>query len=254
MSGRLLVHRTAIVVGLQNHREADRVVRLLVPESGRITALARSARSSTKRFGGALDIGNRLEVSLRPPKSAEGWWGLESATLEDGRVHTRADLSHLALVAYFTEVCGQLAREGHPEPKLFGLLDMALTVLDALTGPAGDVFRVGLETKALTFAGLAPSLAHCVACSTPLAAPVRLTPDGAAHDHCVDRGSTVTVAWLAAAEGARRRPLRESIDLLMPEGPAWAFAEAIEVHLGRRLRSRPVLATLTQTPPPQTAP
>ena len=83
------------MVGIQNHREADRIVRLLVPEQGRITALARSARSSTKRFGGALDIGNRLEVSLRPPKSADGWWGLDSAILEDGRIHARSDLERL---------------------------------------------------------------------------------------------------------------------------------------------------------------
>jgi len=246
VSRTLTVHRAAIVVGLQNHKEADRIVRLLVPEQGRITALARSARSSSKRFGGALDIGNRLEVALRPPKAADGWWGLESAVLEDGRIHIRSDLERLALLAYCTEVCGQLAREGHAEPKLFGLLDMALTVLDALSDAPSLSFRLGLETKALTFAGLAPRLASCVACGEPITEPAHLTPDGAAHQHCIDRGPTVTLAWLEAAEAARRRPLKEGIDIPMPPGPAWTFAESIESHLSRRLRSRSVLTTLSR--------
>ena len=245
MSRTLTVHRSAIVVGIQNHREADRIVRLLVPEQGRITALARSARSSTKRFGGALDIGNRLEVSLRPPKSADGWWGLDSAILEDGRIHTRSDLERLALMAYCTEVCGQLAREGHAEPKLYGLLDMALTVIDALTDAPSPSFRIGLETKALTFAGIAPRLGVCVVCGEALSDPIHLSPDGAAHRYCSPRGLAVSLPWLEAAEDARRRPLKESIDTPMPQGPSWAFAETIEAHLARRLRSRSVLTTLS---------
>lgn len=246
MSRALTVHRSAIVVGIQNHREADRIVRLLIPEQGRITALARSARSSSKRFGGALDIGNRLDVTLRPPRSAEGWWGLENAALEDGRIHTRADLERLALMAYCTEVCGQLAREGQAEPKLFGLLDMALTVIDAVSVPPSLSFRIGLETKALTFAGLAPSLGACVVCGEALEDPAHLSPDGVTHGYCDARGPTVSRSWLKAAEGARRRPLKESIDTSMPPGPSWTFAETIEAHLARRLRSRSVLTTLSE--------
>ena len=67
------------MVGLQDYKEADRIVRLLTPENGRITALARSARSSSKRFGGTLDIGNRIEVTLRPPKGVGGWWSTDLA-------------------------------------------------------------------------------------------------------------------------------------------------------------------------------
>jgi DNA repair protein RecO len=234
------------VVGLQNHKEADRIVRLLTPENGRITALGRSARSSTKRFGGALDIGNRLEVTLRPPKAANGWWGLDAATLEDGRAHVRSDLERLSLLAYCTEVCGQLARENHPEPKLFGLLDMALSLLDAMTQPPGALFRIGLETKALTFAGVGPQLSHCVTCGGSIDDPAILTPQGASHMECGQVGVRVNLDWLEAAEKARRTPLRDVIDLPLRPGPSWVFAEAIEAHLGRRLRSRSILATLSE--------
>jgi DNA repair protein RecO len=241
----LAIHRTAIVVGLQNHREADRIVRLLIPENGRISALARSARSSSKRFGGTLDIGNRLEVTLRPPRSIDGWWGLEAATLEDGRAHIRSDLERLSLLAYCTEVCSKLAREGHAEPKLFGLLDMTLSLLDAMTSAPTPCFRLGLEAKALTFAGLCPQMLRCANCEDPLQGPITLSATGAHHRACNSAGPEVSVGWLETVEQARRTPLRESIDTPMPPGPIWALAEAIESHLGTRLRSRSVLATLS---------
>ena len=245
MSRGLPVHRIALVVGLQDYKESDRIVRLLTPENGRITALARSARSSTKRFGGALDIGNRLEVTLRPPRSAGGWWGLDRTSLEDGRPHIRSDLSRLALLAYCTEVCGQLAREDHAEPKLFGLLDMAVSLLDAMTDAPSPLFRLGMESKALTFAGVGPQLTACVACGEPLEGRLSISTYGAHHAHCTDSQSPVDRAWLQAVEHARRTPLKQSIDAALPAGPVWALAEAIEAHLGRRLKSRSVLATLT---------
>lgn len=241
----LPVHRQALVVGLQNYKEADRIVRLLTPQNGRITALARSARSSTKRFGGALDIGNRIEVTLRPPKSAGGWWAFEKANLEDGRAHLRTDLDRLTLLTYCTEVCGQLAREDHAEPKLFGLLDMAISLLDAMSEPPSPLFRIGFEAKALTFAGVGPQLLVCVACGERLDGPTSIAAAGAHHAHCSDSLNMVSLEWLEAVENARRTPLKDSMDSTMPPGPQWAFAEAIEAHLGKRLRSRSVLATLT---------
>ena len=243
MSRGLPIQRTGIVVGLQNHREADRIVRLLTPENGRITALARSARKSSRRFGGALDIGNRIEATLRPPRGE--WWGIDSATLIDGRPHARKDLELIALLAYSAEICGTLARQDHPEPKLFGLLDMTLSLIDAMSHAPSPLFRLGLEAKALTFAGVGPQLTRCVACNGPLDGALVLCAVGAHHRHCADHGSTVDVQWLHAVEQARRTPLRESVDVDCPTGPRWALAEAIEVHLGRSLRSRSVLATLS---------
>jgi len=234
-----------LVVGIQDYKEADRIVRLLIPENGRISALARSARSSSKRFGGTLDIGNRIDVTLRPPRSADGWWYLDTAMLQDGRPHVRTDLERLALLAYCTDVCGQLAREDHAEPKLFGLLDMAISLLDAMSDPPSTLFRLGLEAKALTFAGVGPQLLDCVNCGEALDGRLSLSPAGAHHAQCSDSRDEVNLTWLKAVEHARRTPLRDSIDTPTPPGPAWALAEAIEAHLGRSLRSRSVLATLT---------
>jgi recombinational DNA repair protein (RecF pathway) len=170
---------------------------------------------------------------------------MDAALLQDGRTHARGDLERIALMAYATEVCGQLSREEHPEPKLYGLLDMAITLIDALIEPASQLFRLGLEAKALTFAGIAPRFTTCMTCDLEAEGKMLLTTSGVHHYACSRDGEQVSTQWLLAVEGARRSPLRESIDAPDPSGPQWILAELLEQHLGRRLRSRSILATLT---------
>ena len=241
----LPIQSPALVVGVRAFKEADRMVDLLTPEHGRITALARNARRSVRRFGGALDIGNRVEASLRAPRG--GLWGLDEATLIEGRRHAHTDLDRLARLSYAAEVCGRLAREQHPEPRLFGLLDMAATLLDAMSHAPSTQFRLGLEAKALTFAGIRPILDSCAACGESPAEPMVMVTHagGAHHADCIPGGGTaVSLDWLAGAEIARRSPLRDSVDAPSPEGPRWVLAEGIEAHMGSKLRSRKVLSSL----------
>lgn len=247
--------REAIVLSSMEYGERDRIVRILAPDLGRVSAIARRARSDRRRFGGALDTGNLVEVRVRPGRG--DLWTMEAAKLRDGREGTRTDLVRLTLLAYACELCGGLAREAHPEPQLYGLLDMALVLLDAMTEPPGTAFRIGLEAKALTFAGLAPNLVRCAHCGEPSEPQMRFHPagGGAAHPRCEAHGIAVTSAWLDAVERARRTPLRNLIDEPMPPGPAWGMSDAIQTHLGRALRSRQVLGSLlpaagTDTLPP----
>ena len=236
----------AIVVGRTDYGERDRIVRLLSPHHGRVSALARNARGSKRRFAGALGTGARIDAHLRAGRGT--LWHLDRAELLDGHLGVRNDLDRLGLLAYACELCGALAREHHAEPRLYGLLELALVLLDAMTAPPGEAWRIGLETKALTFAGLAPILDRCRVCGAPPEEPMRFDPasGGAAHTHCEGSGGRrAPVDWLAAAELARRTSLRELIDTPMPPGPTWAVAEAVEAHLGRALQSRGVLRSLS---------
>ena len=54
----------ALVLRSVDYSEADRILHLLVPEVGRLTAIAKHARRSKRRFGGTLDLFNRLEVEI----------------------------------------------------------------------------------------------------------------------------------------------------------------------------------------------
>jgi DNA repair protein RecO (recombination protein O) len=231
---------TAIVVGSLAYGESDRIVRLLLPSRGRVSALARGSRGSRRRFQGALDLGNRVDVEVR--KGRGELWSLTGATLVDARLHVRADHPRLALLAYLCEVAAALAAEEHAEATLFGLLDTALTVLDHATAMPNPAFRIGFEAKALTFAGFAPSLQVCVVCGRPLEGPLLLRADGAAmHASCPGSGTAVSAAWVADVEVCRRTPLRDLVDKVLTSGPAWALSHAIEAHTERGLKSRAFL-------------
>lgn len=233
------------MVGHVDYGERDRIVRLLSPDHGRISALARGARGSTRRFAGALDLGNRIEAMLRPGTGE--LWHLNEASLLRGVESLRTDLPRLALMAYACELCAALAREHHPEPRLFGLLDTTLLLLDAVSTLPAAAFRVGLEAKALTFAGLTPALDRCAVCAEGLGAEELAFSGergGAAHARCAPGAPAVDRAWLDAVEHARRTPLRELIDRPLPPGPPWALAQMAEAVLGRALRSRHLLSTL----------
>lgn len=235
-----------IVVGRQDYGEHDRIVRLLTPEHGRVAVMARGARGARPKYG-ALDLGARVRWAARP---AHGMRTLASAEVLDGRVRLRNALGRLATAAYAAELCAALAREEHPEPRLYGLLETALLLLDAADADPGPAFLVALEAKALTFAGVGPVLDRCAACGEGVEPSMVFLPGGGGlrHPRCAaeDEGRVfpVSEAWARAVEAARRAPLRELLDASLPPGPSDALSLAVASHLGRALPSRQVLAVL----------
>jgi DNA repair protein RecO (recombination protein O) len=240
------VERDGIVVGRHDFGESDRIVRLLTPGEGRVGVLARGARAGRSRWA-VLDLGCHARVRTRPGRG--DLEPLVDVELLDARVHLRSSLGRLSLAAYACELCGALARDGHPEPRLFGLLEMALLLLDAAEADPGPAFRAALEAKALTFAGVAPVLDRCAVCNEPVANEMVFAPSagGLVHRGCAPAEAglrPVTAAHAAALEHARRAPLRDVLDGALPPGPTALLHDAIAHHLGRPLASRAVLDAL----------
>ena len=237
--------RIAIVLGHVDYGEADRIVRLLTAEDGRISAMARGARRSKKRFGGMLDLGNKVSLELTSGRGRLPV--ITEVGLEEGHPHLRNDLTRITQLAYFCEWVGALAREEHAEPKLFGLLNVALLVLNAATESPTDVYRWGFESKALTFAGLAPGLQVCMSCMEPLeddSLRYSASVGGVVHAHC-GSGAVLNRAWCEQVEWARRTPLMELVDTPAVPGPTWALHDHLAWHVGHDLKSQKLLASVS---------
>ena len=239
----------AILISRQDYRDNDLIVRLLTAEQGQVHAVARSAKASRRRFGGALDYGNHLRAMLKPGKGE--LWTLVEVKLLNNRPAIRTDLERVAMLGYACEAISALARTDHPEPQLYGLLNVACLLLEGAPRPPGAMFRLGLEAKALTFSGLTPMLTRCLECMGPIdgppGPPLSYDPQrgGALHGAC-DKvgGRSVSLKWLLGIEAARRTPLKQLVAARPPAGPSFALAETIEAHTERVLRSRNVLASL----------
>lgn len=232
----------AIVVGSFDLGEADRVIRLLTPGEGRISVVARRARSSRRRFGGMLEVGTHVQVVRS--RSRGRMMNISEVDRVTGPDVARTELERIALLSYGCEVCAALAPEAAPAEKLFQLL---VVWLDLLEGPDRPTVasRVALEAKALTFAGLTPALGRCAACSEPVEDPMVFDVEmgGALHARC-GGGQPTPARALLELEALRRMPLADTVQRRERPVTPWRLSDFVQHQLGRRLQSRSFLETI----------
>jgi DNA repair protein RecO (recombination protein O) len=213
-----------------DYGESDRVVTLLSRELGKVSAFARGARASRRRFGGALEPFTLVAAEARS-RAASDLLGLESVAVERAHGAIRGDLARIACAAYAAELSRELVHDREPHPELFDLLAAYLSLLDG--APARPAALRAFELGALRAAGLAPMLEACARCGSPLDAggrALRLDPG---------QGGVLCLACLpAASPGA---PLLSAASLaallrLQGGGLAAAAAEPLAAPVGREVR------------------
>ena len=233
----------AFVLRTVDFGERDRVVSLLSRERGKLSAFARGARSSRRRFGGALEPFTRLAAELRERPGAE-LWTLDDVFVERGHGAIRGDLARIACAGYACELARELVRDAEPHPELFDLLAGYLEALDGAPARPGDLRA--FEMGALRVAGLQPRLDACARCGERLEEgdpSVRLRFDpGQGGLLCRACGDSASAACPPIRLGTALALSR------LPGGgelPPGGLAEArqvlctfIEHHLGHRLASR----------------
>jgi len=257
----LRAHRVdALVLRAIAYGDSDAVVHLLVRGRGRISAFARGARSSRKRFGGALQPFQRVEALLAEREGQE-LWALREARVVEGHGRLREDLHRIAHAGYAAELIHDLTRAGQPADALFALLDDFLSRLES--GAATSARLRALELLALDAAGFAPELSACARCGSDVpAGRAGFDPDAGG---VLCASCTGLATSLALSHGARAalKQLREgglgaadapvSADGSGRPADARAFEDAcaqaqrplrlfLQHHIGRSLRSAEFLA------------
>ncbi len=233
--------------------EADLIVHLLTPARGRVTAMAKHARRSVRRFPGCLDLFNHLEVKIHPRRRG-GMPLLDRARLVSPFLPLRDDPVRYAIACYVAELLGRLAPEEGAGPEMHGIFDFALEALRALECIQPDArTRVLVELRALDALGLRPELRHCVRCGRECQGPgpvsFHVGEGGVVCARCAGGEPLPLRAHLGtlrALEQGLRFPLGELSRLSLP-APALAEAEQIvarfqRYHLGIELRSERFLA------------
>lgn len=230
----------AVVLRTVDYGERDRVVTLLSRERGKLSAFARGARSSRRRFGGVLEPFTLLSAELS--ERGGDLWGLEDAGVERGFGSLRGDLARIACASYAVELARELVRDAQPHEDLFDGLVAYLIRLDE--GPARPWDLRRFELDALRAAGLQPSLAECARCGLPAGdGPARFDPlqGGVLCSGCASTGGAGARPVTAEVLEALRRLQRgEGVEAGGVEGTqARAILGAcIEIHIGKRLQAR----------------
>ena len=166
---------SAVVLRRTDYGESHRMVLMATEDAGTLSAIARHARRSTRRFGGALELFTVLEARLERRRQ-EAPWNLASARVLRYHEGFAGDVGRLAAGSYAIELYRMLVpRELADEEAFAWLLDFFARYESVLPGPE----QMAVEELALLAAlGHAPRFDRCVTCGRE--APER---SWAAFDH-----------------------------------------------------------------------
>lgn len=148
----------ALILRSADYRDADRVLTLFTHEHGKVSAIARGARASKRRFAGVLEPYAVIRVELE--SSRGDLLTLKRAELVRIFPGILADLAKM-------EVAGaalSLLREAHParapDAQMFLHTLQFLTVID-LSGDPERAILLGFALRVLALSGLSPRLDAC---------------------------------------------------------------------------------------------
>jgi DNA repair protein RecO (recombination protein O) len=120
----------ALVLRRTPYGDADLIVSLLSEKLGQVSALARAARKSQRRFGGSLEPFHTLEVELEEASGAE-LLRLRDARVVGARAGLLTHLSGMEAAGVFLGWVRHSAPAHTPEPALWQLAQSCLDELEA---------------------------------------------------------------------------------------------------------------------------
>lgn len=243
------IRTPAIVLRATAFGEADRVVTLLGRDTGRVSALARAARKSARRFPGGLGLGALGEATLRERAGAE-LASLEAFDAWEPRLGLGEDVGRTAHAAYALELADRLCAPRQPEPRVFDWLAALLRRLEAGAARAERLrtFELGLLERL----GLGLVLEACAVCGRADLGDetVRWLParGGVVCARCAASGPALFTAVRAALARLARASWDEVEALALPRdvnaGAREAILEALRGHLSGPLKSLEFLAKM----------
>ncbi len=184
----------AVLLRSVDYGESDRIVHLLTSDAGRLTAIAKSARRSCRRFPGTLDVFNHLAIDGRArPRASMAF--LERARLIHPFLGLRTDPARYALASFLTEMLDRLSPEGIVGPEAERIFEFAIESLRLLENvrPTPSL-RLLLELRGLDALGLRPEFGRCVRCGR--VAADEISDDHRVHFHVADGGIVCTACGL----------------------------------------------------------
>jgi DNA repair protein RecO (recombination protein O) len=156
-----LYQTTGIIIGRTNFGEADRIIRLLTPGHGKISAVARGVRKIRSRAAGHLELFGEASLMLATGRNLDV---ITSARLLWYPHALVAAYDRIGLAYAITTAIDRLIEPGQAQAPLYDLLAEALHAVDA--GATGPLPELWFKLRLLQLLGYRPELGACVVCGT----------------------------------------------------------------------------------------
>jgi len=119
----------AIILHTTDFLESDKIVHALTREQGLISAIAKGAHRSTRRFPGTLEPFCEVTLEVHQGRGS-GLQRIESASLINANLGIREDLSLIGYSSVLLEVVKENLGPYDPSPVTYECLRNALSVMD----------------------------------------------------------------------------------------------------------------------------
>ena len=241
------IHETtaAYVLRRVDYKESDRILTLFTRSHGKISALARGARKSNKRFAGPLEPFVLLEVTLDAPIGGR-MRAVNESTLLDGAAGLSKRMERLNAAAFVVEMIRESLPEEAPEPRLFDLMRETLSRLAELEGARLHKSVTAFQLKLLVQLGTPVTVTQCATCGKPVpeGRPVYFHPGrgGVICTPCGGGPLLLSSSAISALRALSINPLADAVDVEISESDEREVERAltafIEHHLAGPLMTR----------------
>lgn len=239
---------SAIILRRVDFGDYDLILSFLTSKKGKISAIAKSAKKSTKRFSGILELFSVLQIVYSTGRR-NSLPVLQEAELKTPFPAIRADIEKTAYASYWSELIDTWSEEGQKQNDLYRLLRYVLLQLDQDRMPPAVISSL-FQLKFLLISGYRPNLRHCGVCNRELDQIKKkvvyfdLARGGLICDRCgtaasgrpvLTKGTIKQLLWLekvALSKADRIRFSSQAVD------ESLMFLETfVPYHLGREPRS-----------------
>jgi DNA repair protein RecO (recombination protein O) len=154
----------AIVVRTYPFREADLLVTLFTRAEGKVTGVARAAKKSKRRFGGALEPLTYVRLYYEDRERRE-LARLDACEVLDSPLSSQITYSRAVALAHIAELLDELLPDREPNDAVFRL---ALSVLAQLRSPDVWLPLTYFELWMTRLMGYLPDFSECIVCGRTL--------------------------------------------------------------------------------------
>ncbi len=248
----------AILIRRLDYGDFDLILTFLTLKKGKITVIAKSAKRSTKRFSGLLELFYFLDIVVNSGKG-KGLPILSEASLRMPMEHIGSDIKKTANASYWAELVNDWVEAGQRQNELYGLLTFALKELNAGNIPE-DVLSILFQMRFLSLSGLCPNLNQCCTCYSDVEDTARCTlrvdlakgglvcencATYASQGKCLSKGTIKQLKWLNEGDMRKAARIRFSKQAVQ-EGLSF-LEEFVSYHLGKEPKSLRFLCQIRAT-------
>ena len=236
--------------------ENDKRIVLLTANRGRVSVLAKGARSLRSKYMNAIGLftyGN-YEITER---NGHAWLG--GASVTEPFFGIRGDIDRLALASYVVDLAGELSGEEEPAEDILRLTLNMLYAIDKDVKSLRQI-KATFELRAMAESGYLPDLSGCSVCGCEASSCMyldvmngvlkctdclnRLDVKARAEEEAAGTNSILvpmSMKAIAAARYVMEAPLQKVLSLILEEETAEQLAKAGETfsvhHLEKRVAS-----------------